>query len=448
MNIKDTLSAFLQKAKSAGCERLVIAYSGGLDSHVLLAQLIEINAKNPPVDQLPISAIYINHNIQPASTDWGDHCQSICETFSISFEVINVQALASKGENQEQKAREHRYRALAAKLESNHWLITAQHQNDQAETLLLQLLRGSGVDGLAAMPAQRVLGRGQHHRPLLNISQQEIQEYALNNHLSWIEDPSNQDEQNRRNYLRARIIPALQSLWPETTKQLSRSASWMAETQQLMTDIAQTDLDLCLEGEEKINILELNKLKFSRQKNLLRYWFHQRGFNRPGEDKLNIIFEQVINSATDSNPELNWQGCLIRRYQQYLYLYRDLPKKQKSWQVEWDGLSSLTIAKHWGSISVAEELGKGLSLKYKGADLQVQSRKGGEICQPVERDHQRALKKLFHEYSVPPWYRDDWPLIYCDQQLVAVPGLFVCKGYEASPDEKGLVFSVDQTNVC
>ena len=199
MNLQQTLTAFLALARDAGCERLCVAYSGGIDSHVLLEQLNRLNQGDTSI---PLDAVYINHNLQNDSQRWGKHCQQVSLAMGVPFQQIEVNAAPERGESPEEKARLVRYQALANQLQANQWLVTAQHMDDQAETLLLQLLRGSGAHGLSAMPIKKDLGAGELHRPLLTVSKLQIEEYAKQNQLSWIDDPSNDDQAIPRNYLR------------------------------------------------------------------------------------------------------------------------------------------------------------------------------------------------------------------------------------------------------
>ena len=187
-----------------------------------------------------------------------------------------------------------------------------------------------------------------------------------------------------------------------------------------------------------MKIEELNQLSLSHQKNLLRYWFHISGLQRPGVEKLNVIFEQVIGAREDANPCLNCQGASIRRYQNKLYITTTLAAIDASWQMNWDLNSVLNLSDGWASITSMEEAAGGLSNKFVGRLLTVKVRSGGEHCHPVERSKSRSLKKLFHEYSVPPWLRGRWPLLYFGEQLIAVPGLFICKGFEAESTEDGI----------
>jgi len=438
MDLHDTLTAFLVTARSAGCTRLVVAYSGGIDSHVLLDKLNQLNNSSIQLD-----AIYINHNLQKQSKLWGDHCQLICQQLDVGFKQIDVEAKPTAGESPEEKARLVRYQALANELQPHHWLLTAQHLDDQAETVLLQLLRGAGVAGLSAMPFKRTLGTTEHYRPLLGISKQEIENYAKQQQLKWIEDPSNQDQNIARNYIRNSVIPVLKKQWPETPKMISRSADWLSEASILLTDIADQDAQNCCTERASINLSELAKLSHLRQKNLLRHWFYKFGLKSPGDDKLRLIFEQIISAKGDACPQLDWQGISLRRYQQHLYILPKWPAVDSNWCVQWNGKTSINLPDGWATLHSTEVIGFGLSHRYLQQPLTLQLRKGGEICQPVERNRSRSLKKLFQEYSVPPWLRQRWPLLYSHDQLIAVPGLFICKGHEATTMETGLNMTVN-----
>jgi len=440
MILRDTLSAFLVKAKNAGCQRLVVAYSGGIDSHVLLHQLHQINQLDEPI---ALDAIYINHNLNKDSDRWGQHCEKVCDSLKIPFLQINVDAKPEAGESPEEKARTVRYQALQQQLDNEHWLVTAQHREDQAETLILQLLRGSGVNGLSAMPMVRKLGKGKHFRPLLKIDKQLIEEYAAEHQLGWIEDPSNMDLDVARNYVRKTVLPSIKNVWPETTNMLEKSATWLAEAAELIDQVAEQDLLLIQADNQSLKIPQLKQLTYIRQKNLLRYWFFKMGLKRPGNDKLEIIFEQIIDAREDAKPLLEWQGISVRRHQQHLYLLPQWPIVDDDWQTSWDGQVAIKLPDDWAELSCEEVTGHGLSERYITQQMTLSIRKGGEICHPADRSKKRSLKKLFQEYSIPPWLRDRWPLLYCDQQLVAVPGLFICKGFEAEETEKGFVFSVN-----
>ncbi len=440
MDLQQTLIAFLAFARDAGCERLCVAYSGGIDSHVLLEQLNNLNQGDAAI---PLDAIYINHNLQDDAKHWGKHCQEVCLSMSVPFQQIEVNATPEAGESPEEKARSVRYQALENQLFANQWLVTAQHMDDQAETLLLQLLRGSGAHGLSAMPTKKNLGDGELHRPLLTISKGQITAFAKKNHLSWIDDPSNNDQAIPRNYLRKTVIPALEKMWPETIQMLERSASWLGESAEMMSEIAEQDFLVCRGDYQSLCLEKLMTLTPIRQKNLLRFWFHQRGLKRPGNEKLLLIKEQIIHAREDANPQLDWQGISLRRFKDKLFMLPKGIETDINWQVSWGADSAVSLVNKIGVLSVSEVTGQGLKKHYQHKKLELRLRIGGEHCHPAKRNHSRSLKKLFQEYSVPPWYRDQWPLLYCDNQLIAVPGLFICKGFEAEDSEKGLKFAIE-----
>lgn len=445
MLLQDTLIEFLTLAQNAGCNRIVVAYSGGIDSHVMLTLLNQLNQnKEQP---LPLDAVYINHNIHKDSASWGDHCRAICQSLSIPFMKIDVDAKPEKGESPEEKARNLRYQAFSGEMQAEDWLVTAQHMEDQTETLLLQLMRGSGATGLSAMPTKRSLGKGEHHRPFLNVSKQQIESYATEHALQWIDDPSNTDMTISRNYLRSSVLPIIKRHWPEATKLINRSAAWLAESTELMEDLAKQDFDQCSEETISLNIGEMTKLSHVRQKNLLRYWFHISGLKRPGNEKLTLIFQQIVNAKNDAVPYLKWQESRLMRYNQKLYLVPEWPTIDPQWRLKWDAQSSVSLSGDWAVLNVERFLGKGLSPRFLKQHVTLQLRGGGEQCQPTERARNRSLKKLFQEYSVPPWLRHRWPLLYWGEKLIAVPGLFVCKGYEANDAEEGLWFSLNVRNV-
>lgn len=201
--------------------RLIVGYSGGLDSHVLLHGLA---MHRPYWLTQKLEAIYVDHGLQTASAVWGEHCAEVCRDLNMPFRVLKIDARPVPGESPEAAARRARYAALAAELGFDSALLTAHHRDDQAETLLLQLLRGAGPYGLAAMPAVSRLGQGRLLRPFLEVDRAELLAYAGKHGLRWIEDASNTDTGFDRNYLRHRVLPLLRERWPAVNRTLSRSA--------------------------------------------------------------------------------------------------------------------------------------------------------------------------------------------------------------------------------
>ena len=402
------LDLSLIKQNSHG--KVLVAYSGGLDSHVLLHLL----AHTP---ELSVRAIHIHHGLQAVADSWVNHCQAICKQLNIPLDIVYLKLNPAKGESIEAVAREGRYQALKESLQADEMLLTAQHLNDQSETLLLQLFRGAGVQGLAAMPKLCDFGAGKHARPLLKTTRKELEAYAENHQLNSIEDPSNQDKSFDRNFLRKEILPILRNRWLGLDRALSRSASIQAETKELLDELAAEDLKNIHNG--KTNTLQIEKLlnlSLKRQKLLLRYWIANSGFKYPSEKKLQHIFSDVINARDDAIPLVEWQGVQIRRYKNQLYIMPPLSKHDASQSFHWDGKKPLYIA------SLDLTLQPNI-LEQKSQSITVRFRQGGEKFYDTKRNHAISLKNHLSEAGIPPWLRSRVPLIYMDDRLIQVIGL-------------------------
>jgi len=400
----DDLELNFEPIHKAANRKLLIAYSGGLDSHVLLHLL----AHSP---DYKVRAIHIHHGLQTIADSWVKHCQSVCDELGIALEIVHLNLAPKKGESIEAVAREGRYQALKKSLQKDETLVTAQHQNDQSETLLLQLFRGAGVQGLAAMPALCNFGKGKHARPLLNTTREALEAYAKKHQLNSIEDPSNQDLSFDRNYLRKQILPKLRQRWRGLDKALSRSASIQAETKQLLDEIAAQDLTLIRNSTSNtLNIQALQRLSFKRQKLLLRFWIAQSGFRYPSEKKLQHIFSDVINARNDANPLIEWQGTQIRRYKNLLYIMPPLSEHDPKQTFSWDGKRPLTIP----SLNLTlqpDDIG------IKNQAVSVRFRQGGETIYHPQKKQSTSLKKLFSAIAIPPWQRSRIPLVYIENKL-------------------------------
>ncbi|HSP01681.1 MAG TPA: tRNA lysidine(34) synthetase TilS, partial [Thioalkalivibrio sp.] len=261
------LHPFLQTLPPAS--RLVVAFSGGLDSHVLLHALAALCGEG----FYELHAIHIHHGLNSQADAWADHCARVCRDLDVGLEVIAVNARAARGESPEAAARAARYQALASCMKEGDGLLTAHHRRDQAETLLLQLLRGAGSAGLAAMPRWQPLGSGWHGRPLLDVSREAIEDYARERDLHWIEDNSNLDARFDRNLLRQQVMPLLRARWQGVDETLARAAAHQAEGLGLLGDLARQDLEQ-IRGElpGTLSVSELTGLRPARIRNVLRFW--------------------------------------------------------------------------------------------------------------------------------------------------------------------------------
>ncbi len=434
----------------------VVAYSGGLDSHVLLYCCKQL--------KLPVRAVHVHHGLQTVADDWVKHCQSVCDALAIHLDVIYVDAKAEQGQSPEEAARKVRYQALQANLTDGDCLITAQHLNDQAETLLLQLFRTASTAGLAAMPSSRQFGGFVHIRPLLAFSREEIKDFAQTNHLQWIEDPSNDDMQFDRNFIRKNLVPLLEDRWPEITRQLSTVASLQSNNLRVLEDMAAIDLansirvtayqskTFVYDVVSVLSISALKKLTSARLLNVLRYWIikttqGQTEKNSPTRKLLEEIEKTLINSQADANPVITFSGFEFRKYQDDLYLLK--PNINKNFQDElanelaWDTSSPLKISPLNIQLEVIDTTGEGLKKSLLDEPLKIIFRKGGEKFHPAGRRHSQSLKKLLQEANVPPWERDVIPLLYSGDELVAVVGLWMGKGFVVGEGESGWSVGVE-----
>jgi len=415
-----------------------VAYSGGLDSHVLLHALSALRANH----HFSLSAIHIDHDLQPASAEWGQHCVRICIALDVPYEVRRVRVEGVEEEGMEAAARRVRYAALAIALAPGGILLTAHHGDDQAETVLLQLLRGTGVTGLAAMPTQAVLGVGRIVRPLLGFSRAALHAYAQQHGLAWIEDPTNQALHLRRSFLRTEILPRLATHWPVHASMLARTASHAAEAMELLDEMAVTDLAACRHAvphsPQALSINALKALSAAHQRNLLRYWLRRQGLLAPATSQLEAVLMQVQTAPRSQQARVCWPGAEVWRYRDQLVAMRAQQEPDPALDVGWDLRAPLDLP-GIGRLLAVPARSQGLSCaRLHGKSLHVRLRSGGETLMLPGRDHHHALKKLLQAEGVPPWLRARLPLFYVGHELAAVADRWVCGPYLAGDGEEGL----------
>lgn len=420
-------------------KRFVVALSGGLDSMVLLHSL-----KQLPLSQTVI-ALHINHQLSPNAAAWEDFCREACEQWGVAFFSRRVD-IKINGGGLEEAARNARYGEFVEFLEPGDCLLSAHHQNDQAETFFLRVLRGSGTKGLAGIPQSRKLGEGYVFRPLLGFSREQLRHYAADHHLRWVEDESNSNQLFDRNFMRQQILLPIRERWPTALENVARSAQLAREAEELSRELATIDLFACYPRDERWGYsLALPYLKGCsrvRQKNAVRFWLEQKDLPSPGQARLEQIIDNVINAAVDSNPVVAWQGVECRRFGDRLYLVNRLQPFDERQQYE------LTVGDYvaipgLGEISLTTDVGSGLRLA-KNDRLSLRFRQGGERCKPQGRQHSQTLKKLLQEYEVPPWVRDRTPLIYVNGEFAAVGDFWINEGFAVhSEKERGVVVGCD-----
>lgn len=391
-----------------------VAFSGGLDSTVLLHLL----AQRAKTESLPaLSALHVHHGLQAVADAWPEHCQTVCDALGVPLQVVRVQV--QPGASLERAARDARYAAFVEAIQTDELLLTAQHRDDQAETLLFRLLRGAGVRGLSGMPRQRALGRGHLARPFLDVTRAELEAYASEHQLRWIEDPSNQDHQYSRNYLRHQVFPVLTSRWPQAVATMARSAEHLSEAQGLLDELAQIDLSQALNisefdwlGLPSLELASLAKLSAARQRNALSHWLapHTR---MPDSDHWSG-WENLRDATGDARPIWRLADGELHR------------AGGRIWWLSGIWLHAAPAAQEWSDPSLPLTLpGNGvlrLSGQIPAGLLQIRYREGGEVMNVPGRGH-RDLKRLLNESGVPPFVRGRLPLLFGDGQLLAVANL-------------------------
>lgn len=407
----NSLKAFFQEY---GFSRTYwIAYSGGLDSRVLLQLCVVLRTELP----LKLQAVYVNHGLSPNAAIWAEHCENTCRALQVDFQYKTINAKPEIGESPEEAARLGRYAVFAELLAPDDLLLTAHQQDDQAETLLLQLFRGAGPKGLAAMPKAKPFAKGLHLRPLLDYTRQDLEEYAKVHGLQWIEDESNLNTHFTRNFLRHDIVPMLKKRWPTVIKTLARAAENCAEAVEIMEDIAQKDLlesvDI-IKNKRLLSVTKLAALSPARQRQVLRAFIYELKFPLPSAVKLKQIQHDFLQAREDKLPCMQWGNAELRRYNDYLYLMHRLLPHDALAVFYWDMQQPLTIP-GVGDLHVTKNISQ-------DKQVIVRFRQVGEVCQLPGRKHHHELKKLFQLWKIPPWERDRVPLVFLEDQLIAVAG--------------------------
>jgi tRNA(Ile)-lysidine synthase len=388
-----------------------VAFSGGLDSTVLLHVLVGLSRR---LALPPLRAVHVQHGLQAVALAWPEHCQRFCDGLEVPLLHSVVQV--APGASLEQAARNARYAAFVELLGADELLLTAQHRDDQAETLLFRLLRGAGTRGLAAMPVSRALGRGQLVRPLLDVSRGELEDYARSNGLEWVEDPSNSDLRFSRNFLRQQVLPLLTQRWPQAMASMARTAAHLSEAQGLLDELAQADLVTIEPGARfawlplpSLALAPLLALSVARQRNVLRHWLAPLT-PLPDSDHW-VGWQALATAAVDATPIWRLARGELHRADGRLWWLAD------AWL---QPLPRINLA-----LPEAESLllpGNGHVYLLGGAPvgaLQVRYRQGGETLCLAGRGH-RDLKRLLNELALPVFLRGRVPLLYRGEQLLAV----------------------------
>ena len=420
--------------KTCSGKQIWLAYSGGVDSHVLLHILA--SAKQTTFPELSLHAIHIDHGLNPDSILWSQHCAKVSEALAVDFHVLQVSVSEQKIMGLEAAARKARYDALSSYLPDDAVLLTAQHQSDQAETILLQLLRGAGPKGLSAMAEWSSYQSLSILRPMLAVTKQAIRDYAQRHELTWLEDPSNDDSAINRNYLRHQILPEFEKRWPKAAKTLSRSAKHCEEADHLLTELARVDLHtLGVSVDEAcLPINALIALSRPRAKNVLRYLLDELGIGLPSTVVIERVFDELCFAEHDRNPLVSWHGGEIRRYQHNLYCMPPSVEYDATQIILCKDFNQQTL-KDGRQLTWKKTQQFGVSQRLLAGDMTIRFRRGGERIRLQGHQHYQSLKHLFQQWSVPPWQRNHIPLIYVGDELVAVAGYGLSESVTHAQDE-------------
>ncbi len=389
---------------------ILVGLSGGLDSSVLLHWL----AEQPTIRAQGLRALHVQHGLHADAEGWADHCGELCDRLDVGLTIVHVDVRSDLGVGPEAAAREARHAAFAAHLQANETLALAHHRDDQAETVLLRLLRGSGSEGLAAMRDTRPFAAGRIWRPLLGTPRADLLAYAGAHSLAWIEDPSNQDTRLDRNFLRHRVLPVLAERWPHATAALAQSAHWLEEDATLLEDEAQSRLRKIIgDDPATISVSALLALEPAWRSRVLRCWRSSLGF-LPWPESAHVVIEsQLLVTRPDARPEYRWPGGVLRRWRDRLYLDHLRSSLPEEWRCDWDGRATLELP-----------TGDSLALQpalVAGEKFRVAARIGGERIRLPGREHSHSLKHVLQAHGIPPWERERMPLLFAaDGELLAV----------------------------
>jgi tRNA(Ile)-lysidine synthase len=398
-------------------------FSGGLDSTVLLHKLKAAN--------LNVRALHVNHGLQAAASTWVEHCRGLAGQVGAPFYVMDVQVDPNHPGGPEAAAREARYAAIRRLMRPGDCLVTAHHRDDQAETVLMRLLRGSGVAGLAAMRPFTEFPPGFLWRPLLGKSRAELRQYAEAHRLPWVEDPHNLDSRFSRSYLRTDVFPRLNQRWPQAMEQLARTADLCADAVELLDQLAAEDLKRAYEH-GGLSVRELLRLPRARRNNLLRAFTAAQRHEAPTFDTLMRLEKEVLRARPDAAPRLAWGDAELRRFRDTVFVTPRLPAAPKDALLEWDGRRDLELPAGCGRLKV-------LKAPKKEIPLRVGFVQGGERIKPAGSRYTRTLRNLFQESATPPWVRERMPLLFLDEDLEAIADRWATPAFRKAA--KGLKFS-------
>jgi len=411
---------------------ILLGLSGGVDSVVLLHLLVQLASQH----SWKLSALHVHHGISTHADEWTEFCCRLCEQYAVPLQVERVDITPLRDMGVEAAARKLRHEALMR--QPADFVALAHHQDDQAETLLLQILRGAGVKGAAAMPVLKSRsGMPTLLRPLLDFARSELIDYANENSLKWVEDESNADDAYPRNFLRQRVLPLIDQRFPASRATLARSAQHFAEASELLNMLAKQDAEGAFDG-TTLAVSRLKELDRVRAKNLLHWFLQQRGAMMPDHGRLEEMLRQLCEARNDAQILIAWGDWEVRRYGGRVYVSRILPEPIADLCITWGGEQELVLPQLHGKLRFVQCSGQGVgATSMLAGPVTIRLRQGEERLRPDTARPERSLQYLFQEAGVPPWLRACWPLLYVGEKLAAVPSIAVDCTCQPAPGESG-----------
>ncbi|MEQ3441075.1 tRNA lysidine(34) synthetase TilS [Pseudoalteromonas sp. BZP1] len=408
--------AQLQPLLNAQQSSFSVALSGGVDSVVLLHLMKQAQQQH---SELKLEAVYVNHGLSKYADEWQGFCQSLCEELNVAFKAVHVEIYERSRTSLEAQAREARYQALDENSIPDSVILLGQHLNDQLETFLLRLKRGSGLQGLASMPQTRLLASGRVcFRPLINITREQIEQFASEFAITHITDDSNIDERFDRNFLRHQVLPILTERFQGFEKSAARSIRLLQKQQSLLDEYTQNDLTHCQNKQGGLSCEAIAGFSKPRQANLIRAWLNQFTHQLPSENQLQQIIEQGLTAKADAQIKICLQSGDVRRHQQHWYFVKEqaIPEAMDI------ALQSVELI---GGRKLILKAGKGIRKPKPDEQVRVEFNKPQARIKPLHKPGSNTLKHWFKDAKVAPWLRAQTPLIFYNDQLVQVVGYFI-----------------------
>jgi tRNA(Ile)-lysidine synthase len=440
-------NAVMRFVHDLGDRRILMAYSGGIDSTVLLHALSRI------VSPAQLVALHVDHSLNNNSSIWANHCAQVCQQLGIMIHTTVQNCSMKAGE---QEARDLRYRWFTKQVKVNDVLVTAHHRDDQVETIIYRLTRGSGLRGLVGIREKRSYGQGDLVRPLLTVSRSEIYAYARSNNLVWITDPTNVDCSFDRNFIRHKLLHNIEERWPSSRTSIYRTAEHLRQTLSLLDEIANDDYEAIWEeasncrlgNHGRMNIDKLANLTEARRENLLRSWLDREGYRAPRSKQMDELWRQSQVAAQERTVLLQWKDAQFRRYQNCIYL---LPQQSTEFQPEavtWRPETRKSFAALNVELSLNKRCNGPLRIRTAACDLiELKWSRGQALLKPTGCQYRKHVRKLCQELHVPPWERWRLPLMYRAQLLIGMPGVCIADEFAARPGEPGFVVEIEDLNL-